>query len=379
MRILLGFFALLLLFSCKKDSPPIVPIDPIDQYLHLNNPAPDYSSNVPQGYTLLSSDLQVESNVAQLGRVLFYDKKLSKDGTVSCGTCHQQAFAFADPLPISRGVFGKKGTRNTMALGSFTSLSGFLGLQADGMSHIPLFWDSRTTDVSDQIRQAFEAEQEMGMTMSEVLVAIEAQAYYAPLFEAAFGDSLIIEARVMEALLHFMGAMHNYDSKYDRALAQAGDRMLDFEDFTASENLGKALYMQHCDLCHGSLTTPQLIFEANNGLDSTFTDLGKGAISDKFYDNGIFKVPALRNIALTAPYMHDGRMETLEEVIEHYNSGVIRTFSLHGDLLTHVGGSTYVAKKMHLNQAEKTALKDFLLTLKDEHSIQDERFSDPFK
>jgi cytochrome c peroxidase len=213
--------------------------------------------------------------------------------------------------------------------------------------------------VSDQSRAAFTNTHEMGLTMPEVLTIVQTQPYYPWLFAQATGDTVVTEDHIFTALTHFMGAMSASHAKLDAALAIAGiqpDINIDFQNFTAAENNGKQLYLAHCVSCHGSVNSIQKIFEANNGLEKPYTDKGKGAISGKFYENGTFKVPGLRNIELTAPYMHDGRFKTLEAVVEHYNSGVIEVFGLHGDLLSYDPDTQdYTPKRLNLTEIEKQA------------------------
>jgi cytochrome c peroxidase len=176
--------------------------------------------------------------------------------------------------------------------------------------------------------------------------------------------------------------MSSANSHFDQAFSEVGtaDMEADFPGFTPEENLGKSIYLQHCNLCHGSLNNRQQIFEANNGLENPYVDKGKQAISGLFYEHGVFRVPGLRNIARSAPYMHDGRFGTLLEVVNHYDSGVVRSFGLHGDLLEYNEATgNYDVKRLNLTEAEKNALVAFLHTLTDESFLNDVRFSDPFK
>ena len=381
------------LFACKKDpivEPPPAPDEfdlKVAKHLKINRVAPDYQVSLPGYMSGFYAAAQPQAAKAELGRVIFYDKKLSKDGTVSCATCHRQEHGFAEPLAVSTGVFGQHTKRNSMTLAGTAWFGGYLGLDEVGTATLPMFWDSRAHSVAEQSRGAFTNPVEMGMTMPEVMQQIENQQFYPYLFRQAFGDSVATEARVFTALSQFMSAIGVQNSKFDAGAKQltadgAGlDLATDFPNFSPAENMGKQLYLAHCESCHGSLNSPQHIFEANNGLENPYIDKGKGAVSGLFYENGIFKVPGLRNVAVTAPYMHDGRFANLEAVIEHYNSGVKQVFGLHGDLLQHnPGGSPqYSPKRLQLTQAEKDALKAFLDTLTDAGFATDARFSDPFK
>jgi cytochrome c peroxidase len=180
-----------------------------------------------------------------------------------------------------------------------------------------------------------------------------------------------------------MASITSINTPFDRALLKEGgvDFVGDvFSDFSFSENRGKALYMEHCHSCHGSLYSPPLIFEANNGLENPYTDPGKGAISGLFYERGVFRVPGLRNITVSGPYMHDGRFGSLMEVIEHYDSGIQAIFGLHGDLLVfNEASQSYSPKRLQLTASDKVALVDFLYTLEDSYTLTDPRFSDPFR
>lgn len=385
-------FACLLAFllACRKENNVVTTIDSgdefsnkVERYLNVPRIPPSYKVQLPAYVKGLYPTAQPNAALAQLGRVLFYDKKLSKDGTVSCASCHEQAHGFADPVALSTGVSGLMTTRNSMALGNIQWFAGMLGLDSLGNAALPLFWDSRAFSVADQSRAAFTNSHEMGLTMPEVLAIVQTQPYYSWLFAQATGDTVVTEDRIFTALTHFMGAMSANHSKLDAALALGGaqpDINIDFQNFTAAENNGKQLYLAHCVSCHGSVNSIQKIFEANNGLEKPYIDRGKGAISGKFYENGIFKVPGMRNIELTAPYMHDGRFKTLEAVVEHYNSGVIEVFGLHGDLLSFDPITlSYDPKRLNLTETEKQALVAFLKTMTDTQLGTDVRFSDPFR
>jgi cytochrome c peroxidase len=388
--VFLSLIALVWFISCRKEDTPPTPVVPGDvytetvaKYLKIDRIAPSYKVQLPTYITGFYPAAQPNAALAQLGRVLFYDKKLSKDGTISCASCHEQAHGFADPNALSTGVSGFMTTRNSMALGNIQWMGGMLGLDSVGNALLPLFWDSRAHSVTEQSRAAFTNAHEMGLTMPEVRSLVQQQPYYPWLFAQATGDTTVTEDRIFTALTHFMSAMSSNHSKLDEGLALLGNQPninADFSNFSATENAGKQIYINSCVSCHGSINSIQKVFEANNGLDKTYGDKGKGAISGKFYENGTFKVPGLRNIELTAPYMHDGRFKTLYEVVEHYNSGVIQGFGLHGDLLTYDPVTqNYSPRVLNLTEAEKQALIAFLKTMTDQNFITDVRFSDPFR
>lgn len=392
-HILFAAFGLCLFFACNKE--PIATPTPeipdafaqnVEKYLHINRTAPDYTVSLPAYITGMWPSKQPNAAIAQLGRVIFFDKKLSKDGTISCSSCHLPAHGFADPQALSIGVFGRKTKRNSMALGNTMWFGGQLGIDSAGTALLPLFWDVRAHSVSEQSIAAFTNPVEMDMTMPEIVEIIRQQPYYDWLFEQAWGDTLVNTCRIFTAITHFMNGISAHQSKLDAGIALLNtggatpDLAVDFSNFTAAENQGKGLYLENCVSCHGSLTGPTEIFEANNGLENPYIDQGKGAISGKFYEIGVFKIPGLRNIELSGPFMHDGRFATLEAVVEHYNSGVKKGFGLHGDLLTfNPANQTYSAKRLNLSSDQKLALVAFLKTLTDPVLATDEKFSDPFK
>ncbi len=280
----------------------------------------------------------VEDNKATLGRVLFYDKKLSKDGTISCASCHKQALGFGDDVAFSRGVSDRSTDRNSFALGSVANFSAYYGTDLNGPSAIRFFWDNRAETVAEQSTGSLTNPKEMDMDMHNVANIVAAQPYYAPLFKKAYGSTVVNQDLVLEAIANFVNAMGSFNSKFDKAAKDAtasyiNNAFVYAQNFTtsgltASENKGKTLYNTNCASCHsGNMGRPVLNF-ANNGLDNdTSSDQGVGAISGVPNQNGTFKVPTLRNIALSAPYMHDGRFKTLDEVLNHYISGILSRYT----------------------------------------------------
>jgi cytochrome c peroxidase len=328
----------------------------------------------------------VDNDKAALGRVLFYDKNLSKDGTVSCASCHKQELGFADNTQFSRGVFDRSTERNSFALSSVANFSAYYGVDLNGTNAIRFFWDNRAGTVAEQATATLANPKEMNMEMHEVLASVQSLPYYKPLFKMAYNDESITEERITAAISDFVNAMGSVGSRFDRE----ADRVVEvssawgdvsaplksaFGGFNAQENRGKEIYMNNCASCHSFNQGRPPLFNANNGLDAATLDAGVGGVSNLPYEMGTFKVPTLRNIALTAPYMHDGRFNTLAEVIEHYNSGVKAHPNLHQDLKTTNGQP----KKLNLTQQDKDALIAFLHTLTDPALAIDERFSNPFK
>lgn len=357
----------------------------LSQYLNLPNIPDDYTVSLPSHLRNVGLfPRAVERDKAVLGRVIFYDKKLSKDGTVSCATCHKQELAFSDDKAFSDGVLDRSTGRNSIALGSVANFSAYYGTDLNGSSAIRFFWDNRAETAADQSRGSMTNENEMDMSMHEIAATVEAQPYYGPLFKKAFGSDVVTQDLVLEAVANFVNAMGSYESKFDAeanngsmAFTGLGNIIFsgNFAGFTPAENEGKALYNSHCSSCHsGNMGRPVLQL-ANNGLDSDPTDLGVGGLSGRADEKGSFKVPTLRNITLTGPYMHDGRFKTLNEVLDFYSNGIQEHPYLHADLKQSNGQP----KKMNFNESQKSNLIAFLNTLTDDRLLDDKRFSDPFK
>ncbi len=344
--------------------------------LDLPREANDYNVQLPAH--LGNSRVNSSKHQATLGRVLFYDKKLSKNESLSCATCHLAENAFADPKALSEGFDGGETKRNSLALGVFPSFNAYYGFGTTRM-----FWDERARTVAEQSDLTLRDPIEMGHTnldqLANELVELD---YYDILFKKAypennFGSHLSNKEKMLQAIDAFVSSIACFDTKFDEGWASHGNPTVNFSNFTEQENMGKALFFENdnCSGCHnlgpGFSTS---VTAANNGLNVVYEDDGRYEITNNPSDKGVFKVPMLRNVALTAPYMHDGRFETLEEVIEHYSSGVKSHENLHPELKN--GG---VAHNLNLNQEEKDALVAFLHTLTDTKSIAHEKLSDPFK
>lgn len=384
LNILLAFLTVLFFFSsCKKEKIEITyerytteDYAVLSQTLNIENGLEDYTFEFPKYYN--SRSISFDSDLATLGRVMFYDKNLSIDRTISCSSCHKQNLAFADDLAFSKGVSNRVTSRNSLALGSVFNFAEYYGDAAQG--RIPFFWDNRATTVQEQARQTFSNEREMNMPMHKVMDRVEEGDYYGVLFKETFGDSQVTEDRVLDAVSEFVNSMSSYRSKYDEELDKHYEdnsnlnniEGANFSGFTTAENLGKDLYISKCGNCHGAINGFPAEVKANNGLQMDYEDQGIGAINGSS-QNGLFKVPTLRNIALTAPFMHDGRFATLEEVVDHYSNGVQNHPNLSNKLKQ--GGQ---AKSFNFSQGEKDALIAFLDTFTDEVMLDDEKYSDPF-
>jgi cytochrome c peroxidase len=305
---------------------------------------------------------------ATLGRVLFYDKRLSANQTISCSSCHQAEHGFSDSARFSTGFEGGLTGRNSMGL---TNARYYLRGK--------MFWDERADTLEDQTLQPIQNHVEMGMTLDVLNLKIGNEPYYAGLFTSAFGDATINSDRVSKALSQFVRSIVSGASKYDLGVP------LNFTNFTAQENQGRQIFTGPaggCAACHGSdnFVPGNNVF--NNGLENPYIDKGLGGISGLASDEGFFKVPSLRNIELTAPYMHDGRFATLEQVVDFYNAGVVNHPNLSPQLRLPPGppGSPPSGpRRLNLSNAEKAALVAFLKTLTDRSVTTDPKFSDPFR
>ena len=319
---------------------------------------------------------------ATLGRVLFYDVNLSANNTISCSSCHQQAFAFSDPDRFSTGFEGGKTRRNSMSLVNIRYYeNGHMG------------WDEKAASLEEFVLLPIKDHLEMGMQLSELETKLAALDYYPVLYRNAFGDENITADRTAKALAQFVRSIFSYSSKFDEGIAQAGypeadDGMPYLPNFTEQEKRGQDLFYNGeegttCKYCHETAVF-SIENARNNGLDANYQDNGKGEITGRSEHNALFKIPSLRNVALTAPYMHDGRFATLEEVIDHYSDNIQPHPNLHPRLSTLNAdeeeaplGSPPV--KLNLSQSDKDALVAFLNTLTDPTLATDERYSDPFK
>lgn len=307
---------------------------------------------------------QITDNGATLGRVLFYDNNLSRNNTISCASCHIQEHGFADPTALSTGFDGELTSRNSMGLAN-----------ARFYENGRFFWDERAESLEEQTLVPIQDLVEMGMTLPELEDKLSELDYYGTLFTNAFGDEAVSSDRIALALSQFIRSMVSYESKFDEGLAQVNDIDDNFPNFTTSENRGKQLFMSNQTRCFDCHATNVFVGDEarNNGLDATITDPGVGGITGNNNELGEFKVPSLRNIALTGPYMHDGRFETLEEVIEHYNSGVQNNPNLDNRLTQ--GNNV---RRLNLSDDDKQALVDFLNTLTDDEFVNDEKYANPF-
>jgi cytochrome c peroxidase len=356
-KIILTFFTLAaLMVACNKDdNTPAAEYDPTPYALDYGDfPSP----NIP-------ADNALTKEGVMLGRMLFYEKKLSKDGSQSCADCHVQKDGFSDMRQFSIGVEKLPGKRQAMAIFN-------LAWHKNGM-----FWDGRAPHVRDQALMPIQDPLEMNETLDNAIAKLKADKRYTDQFIRAFGDDNITPERMGLAMEQFEFTMISNKSKYDGYLAGTAT-------LTESEERGRALFFAEydpfsgqkgaeCFHCHAgyNFTNDQYM---NNGLDADadFKDEGRYKVTNDPTDKAKFKVPSLRNIELTAPYMHDGRFATLEEVVEHYNFGAINSSTI--DPLMQYN----LSPGLQLTGQDKADLIAFLKTLTDTSFLTDERFSSPF-
>ncbi len=285
----------------------------------------------------------------QLGRNLFYDPILSRDTTISCASCHLQQTGFTHvDHDLSHGIDGKIGTRNSMTLMNLAWSKTFM-------------WDGGVNHLDVQPIHPITSEVEMDETMENVVAKLQKSDKYQKLYKDAFGTDKITGQQTLKALSQFVVMLKTSNSKYDNVLRNE-------EKFTKMEQKGYNLFKINCASCHKEPLFTNNNFE-NNGLavDSTLNDIGRMRITQSEKDKYKFKVPTLRNVQFTFPYMHDGRFNTLNDVVKHYNSGIVN----------HVTLSKQLQKPMNLSDDERTELVAFLKTLTDKEFLFNPRFSFP--
>ncbi len=370
--------------SCKKkeytaDSPLNLPSKPFDYAGQLlpNHFLTDAGGPLPtsvNGIDNTPSGNAITNDGATLGRVLFYDRNLSINRRVACANCHRGEFAFSDTAKLSKGHSGGNTRRHSMSL-----------INARYYQRGRFFWDERAANLENQVLMPFQDAVEMGMTLDQVVDRVKEQPFYASLFQKAFGSQEVSSDKISKALAQFVRSIVSYQSKYDAGRAQVNNPGAPFPNFTQEENQGKALFLQPPAAggagCFGCHTTEAFVNSnpgpLNNGLDLS-TTADQGAL-ETFVGQprfaGAFKTPSLRNIELSGPYMHDGRFKTLDQVIEHYNSGV----QAHPNLAAPLKDANGNPIRLNLTQAQKSALLAFLKTLTDRSVESNPMWSNPFK
>jgi len=307
-----------------------------------------YPDHFPESvYDFSKNPLSVEK--IELGRVLFYDPLLSRNGTISCASCHSSFNSFAHTdHELSHGINDSLGIRNAPALFNLAWQSSFM-------------WDGAVNHLDVQALAPITDPKEMGESIEHVVSKLQKTTLYPSLFYAAFGDSTITGEHLLKALSQFQLTLVSANSKYDRVKQQK-------EQFTAQELSGYSLFKTNCAACHIEPLFSNYKF-ASNGLsvDTTLNDYGRGAITKITADSLKFKTPTLRNLSYTHPYMHDGRFKKLRQVVDHYNSGIQSVSGLSEEL----------SRPIELTSEEKVDLISFLLTLNDKEFVFNPKFQFP--
>lgn len=354
----------------------------IDDFTHLqyqrkihnyaNQAVPDYIENT-------SASNQLNDTIAFLGRVLFYDKKLSANNTIACASCHKQEYAFGDTARVSLGLRQKPTRRHTMRL-----------VNVKFGEATTLFWDERAATLEAQTSQPIKDHIEMGFsgtggdpTFEDLINKLEEVEYYKGLFTDAFGDNQITETRIQAALAQFIRSIQSFDSKYDAGRAQVSNDDIPFPNFTKLENDGKQLFLRtkkqggaDCQNCHRAPIFDVDPGTSNNGVIGVAND-------PTAFDLMNTRSPNLRDLvrpngSLNGPLMHDGSLTSLEAVIEHYNKIPLdpRNSSRLNSRLRNANRTK--GQNLQLTQYQKDALIAFLKTLTGSAIYTDERWSTPF-
>jgi cytochrome c peroxidase len=303
----------------------------------------------------------------ELGRMLFYETMLSKDNSQSCASCHRQADAFTDTMKFSIGVEKLPGKRQAMPVFNMA------------WHYNDFFWDGRADLLRDQSLKPIQDPLEMNETLENVIAKLENSSMYRDQFTRAFGSDEITAEKMSLAMEQFMLSIVSYNSKYDQYLAGQ-------TELTESELRGKELFETEfnpffpefsgadCAHCHGGSNFDNNQY-MNNGLDSDdeITDIGREMVTMIPQDKAKFKVPSLRNVAITPPYMHDGRFATLEEVVDHYNEHLKRSSTLDPALLQVIDNGG-----LGLTEQNKVDLINFMKTLTDQSLLENPEYASPF-
>ncbi|SDE68208.1 cytochrome-c peroxidase [Ulvibacter litoralis] len=297
------------------------------------------------------SKLSMTEEEFQLGRHLFYDPILSRDNTISCASCHLQATGFTHvDHDLSHGIDGNIGTRNSMTLMNLAWSTSFM-------------WDGGVNHIEVQALAPITSEDEMDNSLEAIVEKLNASEKYKTLFYRVHNDSVVTGQKTLLALTQFVVMLNSYNSKYDKYIRnEAGG------EFTAQEKNGLELFRTNCASCHKEpLFTSQDFKNIGLAVDTTLNDFGRMGITANKSDSLKFKVPTLRNIQFTSPYMHDGRFETLQEVLQHYTTGIQQSNTLAPELKNDI----------LLTPNERVDLLVFLRTLSDTDFLFNKRFNYP--
>jgi len=336
-------FSFLSIVSCSDEV-----IEPLEKDEAYNLEFPSYFSEM----TFDQSGNPITKNGVELGRKLFYEGRLSRNNTISCGFCHIQENAFTHHgHTVSHGVDDRIGIRNAPPIQNMAFLKRYM-------------WDGVIHNLNEQPIIPITDANEMDSSMPEVISKLSSDSKYKKLFKSAYGDESIIGERVLKALSQFMATMISADSKYDRF--KQGK-----ENFTSEEAQGMNLFQQKCASCHsGALFTDESFRNTGMYYNTQFKDAGRYRVTLDQNDWMKFKVPSLRNIEYTAPYMHDGRFYTLNAVLNFYSDNVEDQPNLDPQLKQngHIG--------IAMNDQEKQFIIAFLKTLSDKNFISNPKFAE---
>lgn len=358
-------FLLLVVGACEEDVPGLTPSDDQDDLTQITyNPSP-YTPQIPRDYPRMwiPPDNPMTREGIQLGRKLFYDPIMSRDSTVSCGSCHLQSHSFKDPGGISIGVDGRSGRRTSMNLINI------------GFSSQSIFWDGRAGSLEEQVLHPVEDPNELDHDWDILEKQLQRHKEYPILFRKAFGITRADEINrdlVSKAIAQFERSLiSSGNTRYEQALR--GEITL-----TEDELAGYLMFVDavpdlpdaECGHCHAEPLFTTFEFK-NNGLEpidnlEDFPDKGRGEVTGGLFDNGKFKIPTLFNAAISPPYMHDGRFETLEEVLDHYNSGGHRQ-----------PNTDPLLRPLGLTEKQKQQVIAFVKTLTDTTFLNNPEFSNP--
>ncbi|WP_316808720.1 cytochrome-c peroxidase [Pedobacter agri] len=333
------FLSIALMYACSKEETELKPEETnITFSIPANFPAPAYNFE----------ENKLTNAGFALGKKLFYDARLSADKSVSCGSCHQQFAAFANlDHKVSHGVDNCQGKRNAPPLFNLAWQKAF-------------FWDGGVKNLETSPLNAFTDACEMRTDLETVVALLKSTAPYPELFKSAFGSTEINSQKILKSITQFMGVLVSGNSKYDQVIRKENG-----VSFTATELAGYKLFKDKCSSCHTEPFFTDFTYRSN-GLDLVSVDEGRSHITGVGTDFGTFRVPTLRNIEYTGPYMHDGRFYSLDEVLEHYNSGVKASANLDPQL----------KNEIPLSPIEKEQIKSFLKTLTDNEFIKNKLFSE---
>lgn len=385
---------LMIAVSCSKSDNTTVPPG-VDPYAAIKaafgtNIDPDnlanYANQVKPAY--INKDNTGPNNVtnakATLGRVLFYDKNLSIDNSISCGSCHKQQFAFSDTAFSSRGVAGGQTARHSMRL-----INGRFAVERK------FFWDERAATLEIQTTTPVKDHAEMGFSgtngrpgISDLLIKLQAVGYYNELFKFAYGDITVTEARMQECMAQFIRSIQSFDSKYDAGRAQVANDGQNFPNFSAQENLGKQLFITApvfdaggnriaggagCNDCHNA---PEFDIDPNSGNNGIIGRIFPGG----GIDISVTRAPSLRDVANPAgiengPLMHTANLTTLQTAVGHYNTINLAVGNTNLDPRLRPNGQ---GQKLNLNGAEQSAIVAFLKTLSGTNVYTDRKWGSPF-